>query len=107
LAKPFPAPIVLRDKRRIVTLKEAAQFFLNLSDRFQGHPTVIYATELLMIAAETGKPADIKARVIKSRGRSRRTASWGGRETFLSRNRISAVAMPKYTVELFNDDDIS
>jgi hypothetical protein len=58
--KAFPEPIVLKDKRKITTLGEAGQFVLRLSASIQSSPTVAYATELLMVAAQSGKPDDIK-----------------------------------------------
>lgn len=58
--KPLPQPIRLKDRRKITTLSEAGQFILRLSASIQAHPTVTYATELLMVAAQTGKPDDIK-----------------------------------------------
>jgi hypothetical protein len=58
--KALPAPIVLKDKRKITTLQEAGQFILRLSASIQAHPTVVYASELLVIAAQSGKAGDIK-----------------------------------------------
>jgi hypothetical protein len=72
--KALPAPIVLKDRRKITTLSEAGEFILRLSASIQAHPTVTYATELLMVAAETGKAGDIKdagdqvSRALKANG---------------------------------------
>jgi hypothetical protein len=72
--KPLPQAIVLKDRRKITTLSEAGQFILRLSASIQAHPTVTYATELLMMAAESGKADDIKdagdqvSRALKANG---------------------------------------
>lgn len=58
--KPFPEPIRLKGNREIKTLSEAGTFILGLSERIQGSPTVSYATELLLIAAKSGKAEHIK-----------------------------------------------
>lgn len=89
--KPLPAPIRLQGNREIKTLSEAGKFILTLSAALQAHPTVTYATELLLIAANTGNPDD--------QGRCR--SSVPGFEG----QRVHDALMPKDTIELFGPDD--
>lgn len=58
--KPLPEPIRIKGNREIKTLREAGNFIVGLSASIQASPTVTYATELLLKAAETGKADDVQ-----------------------------------------------
>ena len=72
--KALPEPIVLKDGRKLATMREAGEFILRLSDRIQASPTVTYATELLLMAVQTGKREDVSdaahqvSRALKAHG---------------------------------------
>jgi hypothetical protein len=51
---PLTSPIALRDGRELVTLRDAAEFFVGFGAGQQAHDWNSYAVELLMKAAETG-----------------------------------------------------
>lgn len=55
----MPKPIKLRDGRELRTLKDAGALALRLPEMIRHAPKWVYAVELLMEAARTGKKADI------------------------------------------------
>jgi hypothetical protein len=59
-AKKLPEPIRLRDGRELITLSDARALILGLAESRQHRPTWAYAVELLLQAADSGKPADVK-----------------------------------------------
>jgi hypothetical protein len=58
-SKQFPEPIRLKDGRELRTLKDAGALVLRLPEMIQHAPKWVYATELLMEAARTGKKTDV------------------------------------------------
>jgi hypothetical protein len=58
--KKLPEPIRLRDGRELITLSDARALILGLAESRQHRPTWTYAVELLLQAADTGKPDDLK-----------------------------------------------
>jgi hypothetical protein len=56
--KKLPEPIKLRDGRELRTLKDAGALVLRLPEMIQHAPKWVYAAELLMEAARTGKKAE-------------------------------------------------
>jgi hypothetical protein len=57
--KELPEPVRLRDGRELITLWDARALILGLAESRQARPTWLYATELILKAAETGKRADV------------------------------------------------
>jgi hypothetical protein len=53
-------PVILRDGRRLVTLRDASEVFLGFNDRRQQSPWNQYAAELLLKAAASGTRADVQ-----------------------------------------------
>jgi hypothetical protein len=51
---PFDEPIALRGERKLVTLRQAADYIIKLPDTKQQHPHWQLAVENLINAAETG-----------------------------------------------------
>jgi hypothetical protein len=58
-SKKLPGPIKLRDGRELATLSDARSLILDLTESRRARPTWLYATELILRAAETGKRADL------------------------------------------------
>ena len=58
-SKKLPGPIKLRDGRELATLSDARSLILDLTKSRRARPTWLYATELILRAAETGKRADL------------------------------------------------
>jgi hypothetical protein len=56
----LPEPIRLRDGRELKTLSDARALILGLAESRQHRPTWAYAVELLLQAADTGKPDHVK-----------------------------------------------
>ena len=57
-SKKLPGPIKLRDGRELATLSDARSLILDLTESRRARPTSLYATELILRAAETGKRAE-------------------------------------------------
>jgi hypothetical protein len=56
----LPDPIRLRDGRELKTLSDSRALILGLAESRQHRPTWAYAVELLLQAADSGKPDDLK-----------------------------------------------
>jgi hypothetical protein len=59
-SSPLTSPIVLKDGRVLVTLHDAANLFMDMSQDRQAHDWTNYAIELLIKAAESGSEASIE-----------------------------------------------
>jgi hypothetical protein len=58
-SKKLPEPVRLKDGRELITLSDARALILGLAESRQARPTWLYAIELLLKAADTGKRADV------------------------------------------------
>jgi hypothetical protein len=59
-SSPLTSPIILRDGRVLVTLRDAANLFTGLSESILAQDWSSHAIELLMKAAEEGSPLAIE-----------------------------------------------
>jgi hypothetical protein len=60
-------PIILRNGRTIITLRDAADLILTLSESHQARPYWVYAAELLIEAAEERSPiADARNQMLRA-----------------------------------------
>jgi hypothetical protein len=55
------SPIVLKDGRTLVTLRDAGKLFAGFSEPVQAHKWTEYAVELLLLAAENSDGRTVKA----------------------------------------------
>jgi hypothetical protein len=53
-------PVVLKDGRRLVTLRDACELLLSFNEKRQQHPWNQFAAELLLKAAASGTRADLQ-----------------------------------------------
>lgn len=57
---PLAEPVTLKNSRVLLTLDDAAQLLLRLSDKIQARAWNQHAADLLMTAAESGDAGDIE-----------------------------------------------
>ena len=59
-ARKLGQPVILRDGRRLMTLRDASEVLLGFNDRRQQNAWNQYAAELLLKAAASGARADVQ-----------------------------------------------